>query len=86
MTEYTEKVIQRAKEIAAHEWSRGVKAVHVHKMNSMWYEPEPDVAKDQSVTDIEYNDGSVRRNGVEILRAQFSGKALIREWETSNEL
>lgn len=86
MTEYTEKVIQRAKEIAAEEWSRGVKAIHVHRMNSMWYEPEPDVAKDQSVTDIEYNDGRVTRNGVEILRAQFSGQALVREWEATNEL
>ena len=86
MTEYTEQVIRRAKEIAAEEWAKGVKAIHIHKLNSMWYEPEPDVAKDQSVTDIEYNDGRITRDGQEIVESTFSGKALVREWEKSNEL
>ena len=52
----------------------------------MWYEPEPDVAKDRSVTDIEYNDGRITRDGQEIVESTFSGKALVREWEKSNEL
>lgn len=86
MTEYTEQVIRRAKQIAAEEWAKGIKAIHIHKLNSMWYEPEPAVAKDQSVTDIEYNNGRITRDGVEILRPQFSGEALIREWEHLNEL
>ena len=84
MTEYTEQVVRRAKEIAAEEWAKGVKAIHIHKLNSMWYEPEPDVAKDQSVTDIEYNDGSITRNGVEILGRQYAD--LVSEWEKFNEL
>ena len=61
-----------------------VKAIHIHKLNSMWYEPEPDVAKDQSVTDIEYNDGRITRNGLEILPRQFAD--LVSEWEKWNEL
>ena len=84
MTEYTEQVIRRAKEIAAEEWAKGVKAIQIHKLNSMWYEPEPDVAKDQSVTDIEYNDGRITRNGLEILPRQFTD--LVSEWEKWNEL
>ena len=84
MTEYTELVIERAKEIAAEEWTKGVRAIHIHRLNSMWYEPEPDVAKDQSVTDIEYNDGSITRNGVEILGRQYAD--LVSEWEKFNEL
>lgn len=86
MTEYTEQVIKRAKQIAAEEWAKGVKAIHIHRLNSMWYEPEPNVAKDQSVTDIEYNNGRITRDGVEILKPQFSGEALVREWEHLNEL
>ena len=39
MTEYTELVIERAKEIAAEEWAKGVRAIHIHKLSSMWYEP-----------------------------------------------
>ena len=41
MTEYSERVIKRAKEIAAEEWAKGVANIHCHKLNSMWYEPEP---------------------------------------------
>ena len=78
--------VERAKEIAAEEWAKGVRAIHIHRLNSMWYEPEPDVAKDQSVTDIEYNDGRITRNHKEIVPSTFTGKALVREWEKSNEL
>ena len=48
MTEYAELVIKRAKEIAAEEWGNKIKGIHIHKLNSMWYEPEPAVAKDQA--------------------------------------
>ena len=85
MTEYAELVIRRAKEIAAEDWGNKIKGIHIHRMNSMWYEPEPDVAKDQSVTDIEYNNGRITRNGVEILE-RVNKEELVREWGRHNEL
>ena len=45
MTQYHDRVVKRAKQIAAEEWARGVKSLHAHSLNSMWYEPEPDVKK-----------------------------------------
>lgn len=86
MTEYAELVIRRAKEIAAEEWGNKIKGIHIHRLNSMWYEPEPAVAKDQSVTDVEYNNGRITRDGVEILAATKDKEELVREWSRHNEL
>ena len=35
------QVIKRAKEIAAEEWAKGIHHIHSHRLNSMWYEQEP---------------------------------------------
>ena len=86
MTEYSERVIKRAKEIAAEEWAKGVVHLHSHRLNSMWYEPEPHKVKHKNVLDITYNDGRIERDGVEILPSQISGKQLIDKWEQVNEL
>ena len=86
MTEYSERVIKRAKEIAAEEWAKGVANIHCHKLNSMWYEPEPNKVKHKNVMDITYNDGRIERDGVEILPSEVSGKQLIDRWEQFNEL
>ena len=86
MTEYSERVIKRAKEIAAEEWAKGVAHIHCHSINSMWYEPEPNVVKTESVMDITYNDGRIERDGVEIVPSEVSGKDLIDRWEQFNEL
>ena len=86
MTEYSERVIKRAKEIAAEKWAKGVAHIHCHSINSMWYEPEPNKVKYKPVMDITYNDGRIERDGVEILPSQVSGKALIDKWEQNNEL
>ena len=40
MTEYSEKVKQRAKEILAEKWATKVKGIHIHRVNSMYYEPD----------------------------------------------
>ena len=86
MTQYEDRVIKRAKEIAAEKWAKGVEHLHSHRLNSMWYEPEPNVVKHRNVLDITYNDGRIERDGVEILPSQVSGKALIDKWEQNNEL
>ena len=49
MTEYSDRVIKRAKEIAAEEWAKGVEHIHSHRLNSMWYEPEPNKVKHKNV-------------------------------------
>ena len=86
MTEYSERVIKRAKEIAAEKWAKGVEHLHSHRLNSMWYEPEPHKVKHKNVLDITYNDGRIERDGVEILPSQVSGKQLIDKWERFNDL
>ena len=86
MTEYSERVIKRAKEIAAEEWAKGVAHIHCHSINSMWYEPKPNVVKTKPVMDITYNDGGIERDGVEIMPSEVRGKDLIDRWERFNEL
>ena len=86
MTEYSDRVIKRAKEIAAEEWAKGIAHIHCHSINSMWYEPKPNVVKTKGVMDITYNDGRIDRDGVEILPSQVSGEQLINRWEQFNEL
>tara|TARA_B100000424_G_scaffold76473_1_gene56802 strand:- start:143 stop:403 length:261 start_codon:yes stop_codon:yes gene_type:complete len=86
MTEYSERVVKRAKEIAAEKWAKGVAHIHCHRLSSMWYEPYPNVVKTESVMDITYNDGRIERDGVEILPSEVSGKQLIDRWEQFNEL
>ena len=34
MTQYEDRVIKRAKEIAAEEWAKGVEHIHSHRLNS----------------------------------------------------
>lgn len=85
MTEYSDKVIQRAKEIAAEDWAKKVESLHIHSLNSMWYEPEPNVEKKKSVTDITYNSGKITRDGV-VIREGVTGQDLVYLWEKTNEL
>ena len=84
MTQYHDRVIRRAKQIAAEEWAKGVKSLHAHSLNSMWYEPEPDVKKEVGVVDIEYNDGRITRNDIELVPSQLKNDRLIDEWERFN--
>jgi len=86
MTQYQELVLKRAKQIAAEDWAKGVANIHLHRTNSMWYEPNPIKVKTRSVLDITYNDGRIERDGVEILPSEVSGKQLIDRWEQFNEL
>ena len=84
MTQYHDRVIRRAKQIAAEEWARGVKSLHAHSLNSMWYEPAPKVVKEVGVLDIEYNDGRITRNDIELVPSQLKNDMLIDEWERFN--
>ena len=62
MTQYKNEVEKQAKLLAAEEWAVGVKGVHAHSLNSMWYDTRPQDTEDgKSVLDIEYNNGLVER-------------------------
>ena len=86
MTQYQELVLERAKQIAAEDWAKGIKDMHSHRINSMWYEPHPNIVKHRNVLDITYNDGRITRDEVEIVPSQYKGKELVHQWEKTNSL
>ena len=86
MTEYKAMIERKRKQLLAEEGAKGVEHIHCHSINSMWYEPKPNVVKTKGVMDITYNDGRIERDGVEILPSQVSGEQLINRWEQFNEL
>jgi len=82
VTQYNDKVEQQRLKLEAEEWAKGVKALHAHSLNSMYYAEGRD---DGSVVDVQYNDGSVRRtisatNEVVILGKSLRGEELINEY------
>ena len=85
MTEYRELIEKARKLLAAEDWGDKIENIHLHRLNNMWYEPEPHVAKDQSVMDITYNSGKITRDGKTIVEG-LTGEKLIDKWGRSNEL
>jgi hypothetical protein len=63
MTQYNERVQYQRDLLAAEKWSKTVKSVHAHSLNSMWYDTRPQDTEDgKSVMDIQYNSGLVERH------------------------
>lgn len=85
MTQYKNEVEKQAKLLAAEEWANGVKSVHAHSLNSMWYDTRPQDTEGKSVLDIQYNDGLIERrldNGELVFFGEkLKGDDLIYEWE-----
>lgn len=82
MTQYDERVQYQRDLLAAEEWSRTVKSVHAHSLGSMWYDTRPqDTEGDKTVMDVEYNDGTIRRElqtgEIVILGKALKGNDLI---------
>jgi hypothetical protein len=61
MGQFTELVEKQGKKLAAEEWGRQVKTLHVHRLKSMWYDTRPQDTDEHSVTDIQYNSGIIER-------------------------
>tara|TARA_B100000073_G_scaffold214947_1_gene178698 strand:+ start:317 stop:601 length:285 start_codon:yes stop_codon:yes gene_type:complete len=61
VSQYSEIVEQQRLLIAAEKWALVVKSLHVHSMNSMWYDDRPQDTDGKSVMDIEYNGGWIER-------------------------
>jgi len=82
VSQYSDRVEKQRLKLEAEEWAKGVKALHAHSLNSMYYAEGRD---DGSVVDVQYNDGSVRRtisatNEVVILGKSLRGEELINEY------
>ena len=58
MTQYDDEVAYQGAKLKAEEWAKGVRMIHAHSLDSMWYAGD---RSDGSVLDVQYNDGSVRR-------------------------
>ena len=88
MTQYKNEVKKQAKLLEAEEWAKGVKGMHAHSINSMWYDTRPQDTDGKSVLDIEYNDGLIERRleSGEIIYfgEKLTGDDLIYEWERFN--
>ena len=62
MSQYDDVVERQRLKLEAEEWSSKVKSVHAHSVSSMWYDTRPeDTADGKNVIDIEYNNGTVKR-------------------------
>ena len=88
MTQYKNEVEKQAKLLEAEEWAVGVKGVHAHSLNSMWYDTRPQDTNGKNVLDIEYNDGLIERRleSGEIIYfgTRLTGEDLVYEWERNN--
>ena len=88
MTEYSDMIENKRKELLAEKWARGVQHIHVHSLKSMWYETRPQDTDSGNVIDITYNDGTIERelqNGAIVYMTQnkLTGEALVDAWEKS---
>ena len=84
MTEYSDIVEKQRAILAAEEMRDTVENLHVHSLNSMWYDNRPqDTENDQMVTDITYMDERIERtlsDGTIILMKQgLKGEDFVRK-------
>ena len=89
MTEYSDMIEWKRKQLLAEEWAKGVQHIHVHSMKSMWYDNRPQDTDSGNVIDITYNDGTIERElkSGEIgymVDNKLTGKELVYEWEKHN--
>ena len=87
MSEHRNKVEYQALKLDAEEWSKGIKGIHVHRLDSMYYETrtsKKDIKKG-SVTDTEYYDGRiVRTQDGKVIRTfgkKLKGDMLVNEYQ-----
>jgi hypothetical protein len=76
MGQYQDLVDKQRTLLLAEEWAKTVKGLHVHSLDSMWYDDRPqDTADGKFVTDISFNNGLTERtleNGTKV----YFGKVL----------
>ena len=86
MTQYDEIVENQRLLLEAEEWAKIPKSVHVHRLSSMWYETEDSkkFLDKGSVTDVQYNNGIIKRQQdgktVHIFGEEITGEELVRAY------
>ena len=61
MTEHSDIVERQRLVLEAEQWAKGMTDMHVHRLNSMWYDDRPQDTEKGMVTDIRYNSGIIER-------------------------
>ena len=62
MTQYDETVSAQRLLLEAEEWSKNIKSIHGHSLDSMWYDTRPQDTEDgKSVMDTQYFSGLIKR-------------------------
>ena len=90
MGQHRDKVEHQALRLDAEEWAKGVKQIHVHRLNSLWYETKESINDMDSgnVTDTIYNDGRIQRSQNGIVIRTFgdvlTGDELVHEYGKYN--
>ncbi len=84
MGQYDDRVERQRQILAAEEWAKQPKSIHIHSITSMWYETEEtkkELEENGSVTDTEYNSGVItrHRNGklIHTFGEELTGDALL---------
>ena len=80
MTQYNERVEQQRRLLKAEELADNITNIHVHSLNSMWYDNRPQDTENHSVTDIDYLSGKIERT------LHDGTKIVLVEGATGNEL
>tara|TARA_B100000287_G_scaffold275779_1_gene259742 strand:+ start:754 stop:1029 length:276 start_codon:yes stop_codon:yes gene_type:complete len=86
MTQYDEIVENQRLLLEAEEWAKIPKSVHIHRLDSMWYETEDSkkFLDKGNVTDIQYNNGIIKRQQdgktVHTFGEEITGEELIRAY------
>jgi len=89
MTQYDDLVEAVRVRQLAEEWAGGVRCLHSHQIKSMWYDDRPQDTDSSPVTDIQYNDGTIKRtilNTGEVITMgkQLTGEELVNEYSRHN--
>ena len=83
MGEYTDIVERQRQRLAAEEWAKGIREIHVYQLKSLWYDNDETKCDmdNGSVTDTVYNDGTIERRQNGLLIRTFgdvlTGEALV---------
>ncbi len=85
MTEYNEAVARQALILKAEVWAKQVSGIHVHGIDSMWYDDHPEDTKgDKRVSDYSFYSGIIKRyQDGELLRTfgkELTGEDLISKY------
>jgi len=88
MSEHDEVVERQRNLLNAEEWAKGIRTIHSHKINSMYYDDRPEDTADSAVTDKEFNNGVIERYKegklIHTFGEALTGQALIDSYMRNN--